>query len=133
MLDTKSMQALFDRLFAEGKQETTSEADRELEGSYVNGYKNFITTSTLEHGGFTIVATTTKWMTMSPAADQDGTRYSFEVKRGDEVIFKASREGASTSKNFGAEERYIGDENFEAKDWLVGEGELPAELESIAA
>lgn len=129
MQDSESFDILFRHLFAQGKQETEVDAARERDGSYVSGYRNATTTSTLERGGLTIVATQLKWMTMSPASDQDGIRYTFEVKQGDKTLFKATREGASKSKNFGAEEMYLGDENTPAKEWLVAEGELPAEFE----
>ncbi len=133
MQDSESFDILFRHLFAQGKQETEVDAARERDGSYVSGYRNATTASTLEKDGLTIVATKVVWSTMAPGTDKDGTRYTFEVKRGEETLYKATREGASKSVNFGAEEKYEGTDKFPAQDWQDVAGELPKELQLTPA
>jgi len=128
-----SLKTLFDRVLAEGAREVTGHGDRTPEASYTRGFRDEITTATLELGGYQVVATQVGWLTMEPAADKNGTRYALKVCQGDKVVFEATREGASASTNFGEEERYTGTDTTPAGEWVVVQGELPKELELVPA
>ena len=130
-VNQRSVQALFDCAVETGTEEVQRQADRKPEGTYTNGYRDSTASFTRELGGYKIVATTVTWLTMNLAADKNGVRFALNVFEGDEVAFSATREGDNFSKNFGAEERYIGTDFNQAGEWVVTEGEFPQTLEAV--
>jgi hypothetical protein len=136
MTEQKSpLQELFDRALKEGKKEKDREyqGDRQRAGSYVNGFKDFTTVAALQIKGFTVQATQVDWQTFNPGADKDGSRYVLKILKGTKVVLEATREGASTSKNFGYEERYIDTTQTPEGEWQVVQGEFPKKLQAVPA
>jgi hypothetical protein len=127
------VQDLFDHVFKSGKIGTNFDADRRREGTYVNGFNNRIETATLEIAGYVVQAKRTEYKLFSLAGDTQGERYALEVCKGSEVVLEATRQGASSTKKFGAEERYIGTDTTPEGEWVVAKGTLPQELEALPA
>ncbi len=130
-MNQSCLQALFEYVVKTGTEEVQRQADRKPEGTYTNGYRDSTSTFTRELGGYKIIATKVTWLTMNLAADKNGVRFALNVFEGDEVAFSATREGDNFSKNFAAEERYIGTDFNPAGEWVVTEGEFPQTLEVI--
>lgn len=127
------LQDLFDRTFKSGKIGTNFDADRQREGTYVKGFRNRVETATHEIAGYVVQAKQIAYELFSLTGDTQGERYALEVCRGDEVVLEATRKGASSTKKFGAEERYIGTEITPEGEWVVANGTLPQELEALPA
>jgi hypothetical protein len=129
------LQELLNRVLKEGKKEKDREheSDRQSEGSYIRGFSNYTTVAVLETNGFTVRATQIDWKAFSPSADAEGVRHALKILKGEDAVFEATREGASTSKNFGYEESYTGTTDTPEGEWKITRGELPKELETVSA
>jgi hypothetical protein len=117
---TSPVQALFERVLREGIQDQKDEADRKRDGTYISGFRDQITLAELKADEYIVQAKKVAWQTFSLYADG-------------KAVFEAAREGASTSKNFGAEERYVDTTRTSEGEWTVVQGKLPAEFEVVPA
>lgn len=129
------IQELFDCALKKGKKEKDREynGDRQSNGSYVNGFRDFTTVAVIEGNGFVVQATQVDWETFNLAADKNGVRYALKVIKDEKVVFEATREGPSASKNFGYRERYIDTIHTPEDDWKIAHGEFPKELKAVPA
>ena len=116
----------------QGHAESSTDANRESEGSYVQGYRNDINTWETKRGGYVVRTKKVAWQMFNLAADTKGTRRVLEIVKDGKVVFQATQEGAGTKKNFGAEERYTGTDTIDAKEWQVEIGTVPFELTYFA-
>jgi hypothetical protein len=128
-----ALQDLFDRVLKSGKTETKFEGNETREGSYISGFKDQITTAALDIGGYVVHVGRTGYKLFSLAADTEGEHYTIEVRKGDEILLEATRQGASVTKNFGAEERHTGTDTTPEGEWVITKGKLPQELEVLPA
>ena len=116
-----------------GEPKRSAEADRKSEGTYTNGFRNDIETWEARRGDHIVRAKKVEWQTFNLAADTRGARRVLEIVEGNKIVFQATEEGAGTRENFGAGERHIGTDQIAAKPWRVSLGEVPSQLEEVAA
>ncbi len=69
-----------------------------------------------------------KWTRLSPGADREGESRGLKIFEGNKLLFAATQEGESTSKNFGSGERYLGTTVKRAEEWKVSRGTPPVEF-----
>lgn len=128
-----TLEHLYRLAMENGERKTDVKADRERDGTYVSGYRDDITTATLQHGRYQIKATEDEFQRFNLAADTKGTNFDLEVHEEDKIVLRAHRDGVNTVKRFGPEERYEGTERTEATAWEIKEGEIPSALELVPA
>lgn len=120
---------IFQTVMKDGVRKTAPDGKRERNGSYVSGWRSTTTTATLEEGPYTIRACQVELHTFHPNVDTKGTQISLEFVSGENVVLRAERKGAETSKYFsGPEETPRGSEVIEATPWEIKMGEASAQF-----
>ncbi len=131
-MDNKIVDAceqLYQRAMKEGVRTTSSDGDRESDGSYVRGWQKYFTYATLQQDDNVIKATHADWKTFNLNSDREGTSFRIEVSKGTEVVFAAEREGFLRTNNFsGSDERFAGRSVTPETAWKVVQGTFPEQL-----
>ncbi len=128
-----SCQALWDLVTSLGQDERTTDSDSMSCGFRGMSASNEIRTWTLEHGGYTIRATSFLVKTKTPLLDKCTATLRLSIHCGEEAIFSASKKEGGTLKKFDAHGIPSSSEELPSEMWRVAEGVIPPELANAVA
>ena len=120
---------LWKRLVVRRKPAIECGDDFQSDGNYVKRGSDVTSTWNSKKGRYTICAKSIDWQKLSLGEDRSGIRRTLKIRKGKEIVFRATQEGASKVDRFsGADERYVGTEHIPVKEWKVKCGKIPLSL-----
>lgn len=125
----KKCEELWAHATSKGERTETNEADRESEGSYINGFKKHTEIWTVQGSSFVLRAERVQFESFRLAADNSVSWRELILILDGHEAFRAHQEGRRTVSRFeGADERFVGKETIDPQPWTVVSGELPEKV-----
>lgn len=128
-MTASAIEQVFEAVRKNGKSEREGDNDSKREGSYVRGVRTSTTTSTLATSGYTVQAVRIQTVSMSPAADITDNNSALTILQDEKTVFRAKRYDGGETKEFGAQERYLGTKTRRGGKWVVVQGTIPPDLD----